>query len=69
MQFPELTQLAKGAMALGRGGKGDDTVRDPFVWAQGGRLRVLANEGQLVEVMVLQTINSQSMQSVRASYV
>lgn len=35
------------------GGEGDDTVRDPFVWAEDGRLRVPADEGKLLEVVIL----------------
>ena len=40
-------------MALLGGREGDDTVRRPFVGAQLGGDGVLANEGQLGEVVVL----------------
>jgi hypothetical protein len=53
MNFAELAQSPEGAVALFGTGKGDDAVWRPFVWSQDGRFRVLADEGQLCEVMVL----------------
>lgn len=53
MEFAELSQFPKGIVALLRGGEGNDTVREPFIRAEDGRLRVLADEGQLFEVVIL----------------
>jgi hypothetical protein len=53
MQFSELAQFPVCTVTLRGRGKGDDAVRCPIVWSEGGRLRVLANEGELSEVVVL----------------
>jgi hypothetical protein len=53
VQFSELAQFPECAVTLRGRGKCDDAVWCPIVGSEGGRLRVLANEGQLSKVVVL----------------
>lgn len=56
MPLPVLAQLLEGTLALFWGGEGDDAMRCPFVGPQDGRLGVLANEGDLLEMEVLEYV-------------
>lgn len=61
MKSSEFTQLSERILALGGGGKGDDTVWDPFVGTEDRRLRVLANKRKLLQMVVLHAVSRQSL--------
>lgn len=50
----KLAQFTIGVVTLGSSWKGDDTVSYPFVGSEYGWLGVLADKGQLLEVVVLE---------------
>lgn len=68
MQLAELAQFAVGVVALFGGREGKDAVGRPFVWADDGRFGVPADEGELVEVVVLSRVRDDLAEDGTASY-
>lgn len=69
VQLAELAQLAEGIVALLGGSECDDAVWCPLVRAQLGGDAVLADEGQLGEVVDLYSQHGSDMCEVVLSYI
>ena len=61
MQLAELAKLAEGLATLCGQRKGDCAMRCPFVRSDGLRFRVLAEEGELFEMILLERVRYETM--------
>ena len=57
MKATELAKFAEGMLALVRRRKGDDAVGRPLIGAEGRRLRIVSDKGQLFEVVVVELLD------------